>query len=179
MSYTKINVEILKRGKSKIKEVLTFTATSNEIIIQSTKAWINEVMNLTSSSIFTYQITSGNVPKMNTLHDIKSKKWKDLMKSQIPFSQSCYRGQTAVLRQTPNFDWACSWQKTGCFFFLQQQRHLPKQVLYYHAAKNMTHWLYIIISSKRSRVNLHSIFAWMSRKPLLETGAISEVEVTG
>ena len=118
MADTKINVEILKRGKSKIKEVLTFTATSNEIIIQSTKAWINEVMNLTSSSIFTYQITSGNVPKMNTLHDIKSKKWKDLMKSQIPFSQSCYRGQTAVLRQTPNFDWACSWLKADWMFFL-------------------------------------------------------------
>lgn len=38
MADTQINVEILKRGKSKIKKVLTFTATSNEIIIQSTKA---------------------------------------------------------------------------------------------------------------------------------------------
>ena len=39
-------------------------------------------------------------------------------------------------------------------------------------------WLYVIIMSRtRFRVNLHSIVAWMSRKSLLETGAIFEVYV--
>ena len=36
--------------------------------------------------------------------------------------------------------------------------------------------LYVLIMSRTHfRVNLHSIFAWMSRNSLLETGAISEV----
>ena len=37
-------------------------------------------------------------------------------------------------------------------------------------------WLYVLIMSRtRFWVNLHSIFAWMSRNSFLETGAISEV----
>ena len=37
-------------------------------------------------------------------------------------------------------------------------------------------WLYVpIMSRRRFRVNPHSIIAWMSRNPLLETGAKSEV----
>ena len=37
------------------------------------------------------------------------------------------------------------------------------------------YWLYVLVMwSTHFRVNPHSIFAWMSRNPLLETGAISE-----
>ena len=37
-------------------------------------------------------------------------------------------------------------------------------------------WLNVLIMSRtRSRVNLHSIVAWMSKKSLLKTGALSEV----
>ena len=40
----------------------------------------------------------------------------------------------------------------------------------------LSEWLYaIIMSCTSSRVKLHSIVAWMSRNPLLETGTISEV----
>ena len=40
-------------------------------------------------------------------------------------------------------------------------------------------WLYVLIISRPCfRVNPHSIFAWMSRNSLLETGVISEVWVT-
>ena len=45
--------------------------------------------------------------------------------------------------------------------------------------KNMRNNDYVIIMSRTHfRVNLHSIFAWMSRNSLLETSAISEVKVT-
>ena len=36
----------------------------------------------------------------------------------------------------------------------------------------------LIMSRTRSRVNSHSIVAWMSRNSLLETGTKSEVQVT-
>ena len=48
-------------------------------------------------------------------------------------------------------------------------------VLFWSSNK-ICNWLYVLIMSCTCfRVNLHSIFAWMSRNSLLETGAISEV----
>ena len=37
-------------------------------------------------------------------------------------------------------------------------------------------WLYLLMSRTRFRVNPHSIVAWMSKNPLLEAGAKSEVK---
>ena len=37
-------------------------------------------------------------------------------------------------------------------------------------------WVYVLVMSRTHfRVNTHSIFAWMSRNPLLETGAVSRL----
>ena len=41
---------------------------------------------------------------------------------------------------------------------------------------SLTNWPYVIIMlHTRFRVNLHSIFAWISRNALLKIGVISEV----
>ena len=39
-------------------------------------------------------------------------------------------------------------------------------------------WLYVFMPRAHFRVNLHSIVAWMAGNSLLETGEISEIQVT-
>ena len=80
------------------------------------------------------------------------------------------------------------WWYLHVFFFLncdfravKGQKNSPKWKITitsftHHTQEQYSIWLYLhIMSRTHFRVNLHSIFAWMSRNSLLETGVISEV----
>ena len=77
---------------------------------------------------------------------------------------------------TKNATLFCQFPINSVRFVEDNPKSKPSSKEFGHFLKQWLTWLYVIIISRpHFRVNIHSIFAWMSRNSLLETGAMSEV----